>query len=244
MTSYYQADGLGSVTSLSNSTGGLANTYTYDSFGKLTASAGTIANPFRYTGRDSDSEIGLYYYRARYYDQNIGRFVGEDPIGFSAGINFYAYGNNSPVRNVDPLGLATCTFYVSQGWLWCLPDQPGHDGVSIGVASGNNADGTQCKNNSNCDQLKNEGPIPRGWWQWTNDYTGKENGRVLVPLPGTIILYRDKGLFRSHSCPYAFGPSINSPFCSEGCVTGSRTDMRSLNRLLDSEPGSKLHVVP
>src|SRR5207249_6441384 len=77
-TSYYQADGLGSITSLSNSAGALANTYTYDSFGKLTASTGTIVNPFRYTGRESDNESGLYYYRARYYDQNVGRFIGED----------------------------------------------------------------------------------------------------------------------------------------------------------------------
>src|SRR5206468_5182591 len=45
-TSYYQQDGLDSVTSLSNSGGSLANTYTYDSFGKLTGSAGALTNPF------------------------------------------------------------------------------------------------------------------------------------------------------------------------------------------------------
>src|SRR4051794_33048034 len=53
-TSYYQQDGINSVTSLSNPTGALANTYTYDSFGKLTASTGTLTNPFRYTGREFD----------------------------------------------------------------------------------------------------------------------------------------------------------------------------------------------
>src|SRR5207302_9438527 len=46
-TSYYEQDGLGSVSSLSNSAGALANTYTYDSYGKLTASTGTLANPFQ-----------------------------------------------------------------------------------------------------------------------------------------------------------------------------------------------------
>ena len=64
-TSYYQSDGLGSVTSLSNSSGALANTYTYDSIGKLTASTGTVINPYRYTGRDFDPETGLDYYRTR-----------------------------------------------------------------------------------------------------------------------------------------------------------------------------------
>jgi len=61
-TSYFHADGLGSVTSLSNSAGSVANTYTYDSFGKLTASSGSLLNPFQYTARESDSETGLYYY--------------------------------------------------------------------------------------------------------------------------------------------------------------------------------------
>src|SRR5207253_408203 len=64
-TSYYQADGLGSVTSLSNGTGSLAQTYSFDSFGKTTPT-GSLVNPFQYTGRESDTETGLYYYRARY----------------------------------------------------------------------------------------------------------------------------------------------------------------------------------
>ena len=78
-TSYFHADGLGSVTSLSNAAGSIANTYTYDSFGKLTASTGSLVNPFQYTARESDTETGLYYYRARYYDPSSGRFISEDP---------------------------------------------------------------------------------------------------------------------------------------------------------------------
>src|SRR5207245_10856563 len=57
-TSYFHADGLGSVTSLSSSAGSIANTYTYDSFGKLTASTGSLVNPFQYTARESDTESG------------------------------------------------------------------------------------------------------------------------------------------------------------------------------------------
>lgn len=50
-------------TSLTNSAGAVAQSYTYDSFGNTTNSSGSVANPFRYTGRDFDSETGLYYYR-------------------------------------------------------------------------------------------------------------------------------------------------------------------------------------
>jgi RHS repeat-associated protein len=107
-TSYYDADGLGSITSLSNTTGALANTYSYDSFGKLTASTGTIVNPFQYTARDYDAETGLRYYRARFYDQNIGRFFSEDPSereGTGPDVNLYAYVQNRPTNYVDPYGL-------------------------------------------------------------------------------------------------------------------------------------------
>lgn len=104
-TSYYEADGLGSVTSLSSSKAALAATYTYDSFGNLTASTGTLTNPLRYTGREFDSETNLYFYRARYYDPTVGRFLNEDPMRFGAGPNFFAYVLNSPTNSLDPFGL-------------------------------------------------------------------------------------------------------------------------------------------
>jgi RHS repeat-associated protein len=81
-TSYYNTDGLGSVTLLTNSSGAAAQTYTYDSFGKLTASSGSLANPFQFTAREFDAETSLYFYRARFYDPSGGRFLNEDPIRF------------------------------------------------------------------------------------------------------------------------------------------------------------------
>jgi RHS repeat-associated protein len=107
-TSYYEADGLGSVTSLSGSTGAVANTYTYDSFGKVTNFAGTLSNPFQYTGHGSDPETNLDYYRFRYYDPSTGRFLSEDPIAFSGGIDFYSYVRNHPLDYVDLFGLSCC----------------------------------------------------------------------------------------------------------------------------------------
>jgi RHS repeat-associated protein len=106
-TSYYEQDGVRTVTSLSNSSGGLANTYSYDSFGKLIASTGTLTNPFQYTGRQFDSETGVYYYRARYYDQGVGRFLSEDLLkGVSDSVNFYAYVQNNSTNLIDPSGLS------------------------------------------------------------------------------------------------------------------------------------------
>jgi RHS repeat-associated protein len=104
-TSYCEADGLDSVTSLSNAAGALAQTYTFDSFGNQTASSGSLTNPFQFTGREFDPESNLYYNRARYYDTQAGRFISEDPLGFGGnGTNFYAYAGNDPIDNVDPSG--------------------------------------------------------------------------------------------------------------------------------------------
>jgi len=101
-------DGLVSVTSLSNPTAALSNTYSYDAFGNVAASTGSLTNPFQYTGRDFDPETGLRYYRARYCSSQTGRFISEDPIGFGGGIDFYAYVGNNPANFVDPTRLAPC----------------------------------------------------------------------------------------------------------------------------------------
>jgi RHS repeat-associated protein len=116
-TSYFHADGLGSITSLSNAAGSIANTYTYDSFGKLTASTGSLVNPFQYTARESDSETGLYYYRARYYDSSAGRFFAEDPLKFFGGdINLYRYVWNHPTSLRDPRGLWGAGVFGTACW--------------------------------------------------------------------------------------------------------------------------------
>jgi len=94
---------------LTDSTGNVVQTYVYDSFGNIVLQSGALENPFTYTGREFDSETGLYFYRARYYDPSLGRFLQEDPIGFQGGdINIYAYVGNNPINFIDSYGLAKC----------------------------------------------------------------------------------------------------------------------------------------
>jgi RHS repeat-associated protein len=76
----------------------------YDPFGGTTTTGSSSTNTFQYTGRENDGN-GLYYYRARYYSPQFGRFISEDPIGFVAGLNFYSYVGDDPVNQADPFGL-------------------------------------------------------------------------------------------------------------------------------------------
>ncbi|MBA5873202.1 MAG: DUF4157 domain-containing protein [Nitrospira sp. CR1.2] len=108
-TLYYHQDGLGTVTELTDSNGSVAKAYAYDAYGNILESPGTLEQPYTYTGREFDSESGLYYYRTRYYEPRIGRFLRKDPIGLVAGVNLYAYVGNTPANRLDPWGLFPMT---------------------------------------------------------------------------------------------------------------------------------------
>lgn len=93
---YFVTDHLGSTWALTDSLGNMVEQVNYDSFGD---GAGSALTRYGYTGRERDADTGLYYYRARWYDPQVGRFISEDPIGLNGGINLYAYVQNDPINN-------------------------------------------------------------------------------------------------------------------------------------------------
>ncbi len=123
-TRFYHADSLGTILALTEKHGHPVRDYRYSAFGLPEDHRGD-PQPYRYTGREWDKEVDLYYYRARYYGPRLGRFLTEDPIGFFGGLNFYRYVLNNPLALIDPLGLdVTVTLYRGAGGF-------GHIGVSV-----------------------------------------------------------------------------------------------------------------
>ena len=136
-TSYYSADGLGSIAHLTNASGTIAESSTDDPDGLPTLKNGSgtviptsaLGNPFLFTGREWDSETGLYGYRARDYKPSIGRFLSRDPLGYAPDANLYRYVGNNPLTFVDPFG--SFSLPVGGGGWTCL-DCGGWQGPKLG----------------------------------------------------------------------------------------------------------------
>lgn len=99
----YIADALGSTVALADDAGAVQSTYTYEPYGLTTVTGASSSNSNQFTGRENDGSE-LYQYRARYYSAALGRFISEDPLGISGGLNLYEYALGNPIRFTDPLG--------------------------------------------------------------------------------------------------------------------------------------------
>lgn len=111
----YHADALGSIVGLTDAGGSIIQSFSYDAFGRKVGESGSLQQLYSYTGREIDRESGDYYYRARYYDPSVGRFVSEDPLYQGVGVpgeqgkteHLYLYTENNPINYNDPTGLFT-----------------------------------------------------------------------------------------------------------------------------------------
>lgn len=167
---YYVKDGLGSVTALTDSTGNVKHEYKYGVFGKIVNEAGdTIENQFTYTSRELDKETGNYFYRARYYNAGMGRFLSEDPLGIVGDVNIYRYVRNRPIVLRDPFGLKPGDSYSNQ-------DDAGKDAI-------------RDVDQKSVDQSKETGGYvyrnPDGSYSYTAPTTGSSDGITLPPPPPT-----------------------------------------------------------
>lgn len=150
---YYHADGLGSISTITNAAKAVVQSYEYDSYGMVKPNT-AFRNSYVYTGREWDSETGLYFHRARYYDPMDGKFVSKDPIGFEGGLNLYQYTSSNPLNYIDPFGLDKMTDELRENAVgleepFFLADPINYVGGLAGVAT-KVIRGTLAKKGSQC----------------------------------------------------------------------------------------------
>jgi|GEM_PF-7068139 len=113
-TVYYHHDGLGSTVALTDSTGNVVESYTYDVYGQPSILSTTyhllptssVTNRFLFTGREYLAELALYDHRHRIYSPSLGRFLQTDPLRFDAeDVNLYRYAWNCSPQLIDSFGL-------------------------------------------------------------------------------------------------------------------------------------------
>lgn len=233
------ADHQGSIRDIADfneSTGitAIANHRTYDSFGKLRQETGIADIQFGYTGKLYEKRTGLQNNLNRWYDPNLGKWISQDPIGFSAGdANLYRYVGNKPTNATDPSGLA------ETWWEWFFPPytppgtrQFGSHGIHLEDSYSNNAP-----------QI--EGMIPR---PIPTQVCHGMSGLVRVG-PCNSFRFSDPGkieqyiVFQDHMANMAMMASSQIGLIRSGMVTPKGTDY-SMKAVRDRWWGGKAPVRP
>jgi RHS repeat-associated protein len=236
-TSYYQADGLGSVTALTNAAGTASQNYTYDSFGNIIATTGSLVNSFRYTGREWDQETSLYYYRARYYDPTIGNFISEDPIRFGAGVNFYSYAFGDPVKYIDPDG-KDVTITISNRTY-------SPSGISVSGTITVTSDQTSITftgstlENAHAGEQGDKPPVPGGTYDGFIRTNHDPNRIQLKNVPGYSDIQIHNGSHPSdfHGC-FGAGTSPKPDF-----LGGTRNAMKQISKIIQADGTGRITII-
>ncbi|WP_319561731.1 RHS repeat-associated core domain-containing protein [Marispirochaeta sp.] len=182
---YYHTDHLGTIEAATDASGIEVWSANYSAFGEVLATTGSLDQEPVYTGKGYDDEVGLYYFNARWYDPELGRFISEDPA--QDGVNWYVYVSNNPLKFVDPTGLDP---HQNGRKPHEQPDverqgDPDDDGDNDNGGSGNNTTG----------QTPTPEPEKKSAWEAFKDFFGgffggddeeeKEQKEVLtVAIPG------------------------------------------------------------
>lgn len=119
---YYLKDRQYSIIALADKDTKVVERYEYNAFGIITIkdenqeiiNISNYDNQYFYTGRRLDKETQLYYYRNRYYEPELARFMQRDPKGYVDGMNLYSYVMNNPLKYLDPMGTTKTTMTMSQ----------------------------------------------------------------------------------------------------------------------------------
>jgi RHS repeat-associated protein len=191
---YYHHDAIGSVVGLTDSTGALTDTYSYDAFGNVRARTGTNTQPYQYLGNAYDSDSKLLDFHARAYDPSVGRFLQKDPIeGLateSQTLNSYSCSMKNPLTYPDPYGLFAAGPGDSD--FSDLPEEYVHEHYYLNSRVADSTDESPDAGGQGGEPCESAGPggsweqVGTDWWQYFKDTNVTVMNGVL-PFPTSPV---------------------------------------------------------
>ncbi len=214
---FVASDHLESTDAITLTDGSVDERYAYDPWGYI--AAGAELRGYRFNGRQWESDVSLYYYRARYYDSATGRFLSEDPVGDSLHLSLYSYASNNPITNTDPTGWHSVYY---DGDMVRVFDDDHHLALRCRGTSGRPGTTPQDQREAGA------GPIPRGrYLVYPEEFSGGPGLRTTIrnflgnwgtwrvplhPIIGTNTYGRDGFFFHGGERPGSAG-CINLQRC-------------------------------
>jgi RHS repeat-associated protein len=210
VASFYHYDQIGSTRALTNTSGVVQATYTYDSYGNQTASTGTATTPFGWAGEYKDAETGFTYLRNRYYDAATSQFLTRDPA-VAMTQSAYGYVAENPLNGTDSSGLCVGTNGHDYGQHNPCPDSvnpilhEGPDPSQAGRCPHLDADGMTCLDSA----WNKANPFDGG----PSVFTNWNFNAGFCPLIGCVSVAFQNGILQFS---FGLGPALAFPGVSMG----------------------------
>ena len=191
---------------------------------------GAFEFPLRFPGQYFDKETNLHYDYFRDYDPAIGRYIQSDPIALDGGLNTYLYVLASPIMLIDPTGLLSCWYSISEHTLMCRNNL----GEVLATAQSGSGSGP-CANNPECTARKDQGPLPVGY------YTIRTPGYA-PNRPNWLYLDPDSTVALGTGAQARGGFFIHPMARTVGCVVLTRKDFSTVSNWARQDGGGSLSV--